>query len=56
MLVRTLPMTVRYLFTTQGSTDFLDGLCAASPPQLYAILEARAFVVHLADSDPTIPC
>jgi uncharacterized protein len=55
MLVRTLPMTVRYLFTTQGSTDFLDEFYAASPPQLYAILEARAFVVHLAGFRPDDP-
>lgn len=50
MLLRTLPMTVRYLFTVDRSTDFLDAFYAASPPQLYAILEARAFVAHLAAS------
>ena len=48
MLVRTLPLTIRYLFDTLRSAAFFDDFYVDVPPQLYAILEARAFVSHLA--------
>lgn len=47
MLVRTLPLTIRYLFDAVRSTAFFDAFYSAVPPQLYAILEARAFVGQL---------
>ncbi len=47
MLARSLPLTVRYLFHVEQNASFLDDFYATSTPQLYAILEARAFVEHL---------
>ena len=56
MLLRTLPLTVRYLFDVYRNTVFLEGFYADVAPQLYSILEAREFVAHIASNsnDPIL--